>query len=57
MLLRTSRVKACEIMMQGQRYIAMDYDYWADHPMQQLRDKVVQHLKKKREDERLEDLS
>jgi hypothetical protein len=35
----------------------MDYDYWADHPMQQLRDKVVQHLKKKREDERLEDLS
>ena len=43
-----------DILVQGQCDIAMDHHYWADHPMQQLRDRVVQHLKKKPEDERLQ---
>ncbi len=34
-----------EIVAGGQRYIAMNHDYWADHSMQELQDKVVQELK------------
>jgi hypothetical protein len=44
-----------EIMAQGQRFIARDHVYWADHPMQELKQTVVQHLKKQREAERMAD--
>jgi hypothetical protein len=31
----------------------VDHDYWADHPMHELKEKVVQHIKKKREEQRI----
>ena len=40
-------------MTQGQRFIDLNHDYFADHPMHELKDKVVQHLKKKREEQRI----
>ena len=43
-----------EVTAQGQRFINVDHDYWADHPMHELKDKVVQHLKKKREEQRIQ---
>jgi hypothetical protein len=42
-----------EIMAQGERFIAQDHEYWADHPMQELKEKVIQFLRQKREAERM----
>jgi hypothetical protein len=42
-----------EVTAQGQRFISVDHDYWADHPMHELKDKVVKHLKKRREEQRI----
>jgi hypothetical protein len=42
-----------EVTAQGQRFINVDHDYWADHPMHELKDKVLQHIKKKREEQRI----
>jgi|SoiMethySBSTD1v2_1073268.scaffolds.fasta_scaffold541041_1 hypothetical protein len=40
-----------EVMTQGQRFIDLNHDYWADHPMHELKEKVVQHIKKRREEQ------
>ena len=42
-----------EIRAQGLRSISLDHNYWADHTMQELKDKVVQHLKRKRQEPRI----
>ena len=42
-----------EVTAQGQRFISVDHEYWADHPMHELKEKVVQHIKKKREEQRI----
>jgi len=42
-----------EITAQGQRFISLDNNYWADYTMQELKDKVVQHLKRKRQERRI----
>ena len=42
-----------EVTAQGHRFISVDHDYWADHPMHELKEKVVQHIKKKREEQRI----
>ncbi len=42
-----------EITAQGQRFISLDHNYWADHTMQELKEKVVQHLKRKRQEPRI----
>ena len=42
-----------EIIALGQRFISLDHNYWADHTMQELKEKVVQHLKRKRQEPRI----
>jgi hypothetical protein len=42
-----------EVTAQGHRFISEDPDYWADRPMHELKDKVVQQIKKKREEQRI----
>ena len=41
-----------EIMTRGKRFIALDHNYWADHSMKQLEEKVIEYLKKKRDEAR-----
>jgi hypothetical protein len=42
-----------DITAQGHRFISLDHHYWADHPMQELKDKVVLHLTRIRDNERM----
>jgi hypothetical protein len=42
-----------EVTALGQRFISLDHNYWADHTMQELKDKVVQHLKTERQERRI----
>jgi hypothetical protein len=42
-----------EITEQGHCFISLDHHYWADHTMQALKEKVVQHLKSKRQEQRM----
>ena len=37
-----------EVVTQGEHLIALDHEYWADHTMQQLKNKVIRHLKQTR---------
>ena len=39
-----------DVMVQGKRLIALDHNYWADHPMQALKAKAIQQQKNKREE-------
>jgi hypothetical protein len=42
-----------EITAQGLRFISLDPNFWADHHMHELKEKVVLYIKKKREEQRV----